>query len=50
MNQQQQTNAIDLPTFDFEVSIDPKSIIYLALAVIVASLIVMLIARYTKPA
>jgi hypothetical protein len=37
-----------LPTLNFDVEISTKSIIYLALAIIIASLIVMVIARQTK--
>jgi hypothetical protein len=48
MNDFNNNENITLPTFEFDVSIGTKSIIYLALAIIVSSLIVILIARMTK--
>jgi len=48
MNDFNENSNITLPTMEFDVEIGTKSLIYLALAIIVSSLIVILIARTTK--
>jgi len=40
---------LNLPTLSFDLAISNRSIIYLAISIIVASLIVILIARHTQP-
>ena len=45
---EENNNAIELPTIEFDVEIGIRSIIYLSLAIILSAVVVIMIARYTK--